>query len=104
MELSNLLFGKRLYRRQIKSNAPDVFMMQAHLYAQRSVGTAYIEHGRIFIEVKLFGQSNEVAGLYSRHGVYKLTQLCLVSIKLGEEFHVAVFVVLAFVLHPAAAH
>src|SRR2546426_11680483 len=48
-------------------------------------------------------QCNEVAGLYTGHCIYKLAQLCIVCIKLGEEFHVAAFLVLAFILYLAAA-
>src|SRR5947208_8622086 len=103
MELRNLLLAKRLHCGQIEGNATDAFMMQAHLYAQPSVGTAYIEHGRIPAEVKLVGQFNEVAGLYTGHRIYKLAQLCIIRIKLGEEFHVAAFLVLAFILYLAAA-
>src|SRR5439155_18837610 len=103
MELRNLLLAKRLHCGQIEGNATDAFMMQAHLYAQPSVGTAYIEHGRILAEVKLVGQCNEVAGLYTGHCIYKLAQFCVVCIKLGEVFHVATFLVLAFILYLAAA-
>src|SRR5205807_9501338 len=97
------LLAKRLHWWQIEGNTPEVLMMQAHLYAEPSVGTAYIEHGRILAEVKLVGQCNEVAGLYTGHCIYKLAQFCIVCIKLGEEFHVAVFLVLAFILYLAAA-
>src|SRR5437879_6372899 len=103
MELRNLLLAKRLHCGQIEGNATDVFMMQAHLYAQPSVGTAYIEHGRILAEVKLVGERNEVASLYSGNCIYKLAQLCSVGIKLGEEFHVAACHILAFMLYLAAA-